>query len=157
MIKFNECEVMNSKVQRAQGQAGFTLLESLVALLVLSVGLLGLAGLQAQGLQYNHDAYVRSQATMLAYDMVERMRLNAGAAADYVGAAPTAACGAGASLAEDDRACWHTAVGQTLPGGTAAITPVASSSPPAFTVTINWVDRKSGNTKTQSWQVVVTS
>lgn len=45
---------------------GFSLVEVLVALLVLAIGLLGLAALQAQGLRFNHDAYVRTQATNLA-------------------------------------------------------------------------------------------
>ena len=55
---------------------GFTLLEVLVAVLVLSVGLLGLAGLQTAGLRQNHSAYLRSQATQLAYDIIDRMRSN---------------------------------------------------------------------------------
>jgi type IV pilus assembly protein PilV len=55
---------------------GFTLLEVLVALLVLSVGLLGIAGLQLTSLRSNHSAYLRSQATILAYDILDRMRAN---------------------------------------------------------------------------------
>lgn len=55
---------------------GFTLLEVLIALLVLSVGLLGIAGLQLTSLRSNHSAYLRSQATILAYDILDRMRAN---------------------------------------------------------------------------------
>ncbi|HET8700842.1 MAG TPA: type IV pilus modification protein PilV [Nitrococcus sp.] len=55
---------------------GFTLLEVLIALLVLSVGLLGIAGLQLTSLRSNHSAYLRSQATLLAYDILDRMRAN---------------------------------------------------------------------------------
>jgi type IV pilus assembly protein PilV len=55
---------------------GFTLLEVLVAVLVLSIGLLGLAGLQAASLRNNHSGYLRSQATILAYDYIDRMRAN---------------------------------------------------------------------------------
>ena len=55
---------------------GFTLLEVLVSLLILSVGLLGIAGLQLTGLRSNQSAYVRSQATILAYDILDRMRAN---------------------------------------------------------------------------------
>ncbi len=57
-------------------QKGTTLLEVLVSVLVLSIGLLGVAGLQTYGLRYNQSAYLRSQATILAYDMVDRMRSN---------------------------------------------------------------------------------
>ena len=55
---------------------GFTLIEVLVAVFVLAIGLLGLAGLQAKSLQFNHSAYQRSQATILAYDIIDRMRAN---------------------------------------------------------------------------------
>lgn len=57
-------------------EAGFTLMEVLVAFLVLSVGLLGLAGLQMKGLAYAHQSYQRSLATLLAQDMADRMRAN---------------------------------------------------------------------------------
>lgn len=57
-------------------QTGFTLIEVLVAVLVLAIGLLGLAGLQTTGLHSNHSAYLRTQATLLAYDMADRMRAN---------------------------------------------------------------------------------
>jgi type IV pilus assembly protein PilV len=47
-------------------QGGFTLVEVLVAVVILGLGLLGLAGLQAASLRNNHSAYLRSQATLLA-------------------------------------------------------------------------------------------
>ncbi len=136
-----------------QGPRGFTLLEVLVALLVLGIGLLGLAGLQIQGLRFNHDAYVRSQATFLAYDLLERMRLNRDQAAAYVGGDPGGVCGApGNAIALDDRICWHAAVVQTLPGGAAT---VAAGANDQYTVTITWLDRAAGNNRTQSWTAVV--
>lgn len=57
-------------------QRGATLIEVLVAVLILSVGLLGMAGLQLTSLKGNQSAYQRSQATLLAYDVSERMRTN---------------------------------------------------------------------------------
>jgi len=55
---------------------GFTLIEVLVAVLVMSVGLLGVASLQVSGIRTNRSAYLRSQAVLLAYDMMDRMRAN---------------------------------------------------------------------------------
>ena len=52
-------------LNRARREGGFTLLEALVALLVLSIGLLGIAGLMVQGLRYNQDAYARTQRCSL--------------------------------------------------------------------------------------------
>lgn len=56
---------------------GFTLVEVLVAMAILAVGLLGLASLQAIALKDNQDAYLRSQANLLAYEMSDRIRANA--------------------------------------------------------------------------------
>lgn len=57
-----------------QKQTGFTLIEILVTVIVLSIGLLGLAGLQATSFKFNSTAYQRSQATSLAYDIADRIR-----------------------------------------------------------------------------------
>lgn len=57
-------------------QSGFTLVEVLVAALVLALGLLGMAGMQSRGLQHNHSAYLRTVATQMAYDLSDRMRAN---------------------------------------------------------------------------------
>ena len=65
---------MSNRSVAMQTQAGTSLLEVLIAVVVLSVGLLGLAGLQVAGLRVNQGAMQRSQATMLAYDVLDRMR-----------------------------------------------------------------------------------
>lgn len=61
---------------RRAGYDGFTLVEVLVALVVLALGLLGLALLQTTGMRYTTNSYSRTQATYLAYDLAERMRAN---------------------------------------------------------------------------------
>lgn len=73
---------MNTKEQprhlnrRFRSASGFSLLEVLIALLVLSIGLLGLAALQTVGLKFNHQSYGRTQATLQAYDIIDRIRAN---------------------------------------------------------------------------------
>ena len=69
---------MNNNVK--QYNIGFTLMEVLVALVVISVGLFGIAGMQLQSLKSSHDAYLRTQATFLAYDLIDKMRANRNAA-----------------------------------------------------------------------------
>ena len=59
---------------------GFTLIEVLIAMLVLAIGLLGLATLQTYTLRSNLSAYTRGQATQLLYDMSDKMRVNSEAA-----------------------------------------------------------------------------
>ena len=55
---------------------GATMVEILVSILILSLGLLGVAGLQTTGLKSNQSAYLRSQATHVASDIIDRMRSN---------------------------------------------------------------------------------
>ncbi len=62
---------------------GFTLVEVLVTVVILAIGLLGLAGLQLNGLLHNTTAYERSQAIILAYDIIDRMRANRDNVASY--------------------------------------------------------------------------
>ncbi|AZD18112.1 type IV pilus modification protein PilV [Pseudomonas chlororaphis] len=69
-------------------QAGMTLIEVLVAVLILGVGLLGAAAVQLNALRYTDSALMTSQASFIAYDMLDRIRANS--AADYTVAAPEA-------------------------------------------------------------------
>jgi len=55
---------------------GFTLFETLVCLVVLSIGLLGLVRMQAASIRLNNSSYLRGQAALLAYDILDRMRIN---------------------------------------------------------------------------------
>ena len=68
--------LMPSVISSKPAASGFSLIEMLVALLVLTVGLLGMAGLQAYSLKNNTSAYTRSQANFLAYDILDAMRSN---------------------------------------------------------------------------------
>ncbi len=136
---------------------GFTLIEVLVAVVILALGLLGLAGLQITSLRNSQSAYNRSQATQLAYDIADRMRANRTVAGNYLSAAllpsaatcsskdtPCSACAATASactaaeLAEKDLFDWNIALTDTLPGGTGSIT----ISGAVYTVTVNWDDNR---------------
>ena len=118
---------------------GFSLIEVLVALLVLAIGLLGLAALQAQGLRFNHDAYVRTQATNLAYDIVDRMRANNANVAAYTTVDTGAACDPLVAGAAMDLNCWYRGLAASIPGGTGLITANATAN--FFDVTVRWIDR----------------
>jgi type IV pilus assembly protein PilV len=88
------------KKPHSGNQRGTTLLEVMIAIVVLSIGLLGLAGLQVQGLRNIQVAGSHAQAAMLANELVERIHLNADDAADYVGLT-SASCN-GSTLARRD-------------------------------------------------------
>ncbi len=129
------------------GQSGMTLVEVLVALLVLSIGLLGIAALQTTGLTATRTAGARTQATLMAYDIIDRMRANRRdavlAASPYVTALTdlyTDPATAPAGTPGDDLIAWKTELAAILPEGRGAIVQDAAD-PAVVTVTIQWVDR----------------
>lgn len=127
-------------------QSGFSLIESLVAAVVLSVGLLGLASLQATSLHFNTSALHRSAATDLAYDITDRMRANREAVLDgsYDGQAiaETPPSCAEVTLtgtrAERDLQAWTANLACQLPQGTGAIARDGA----VVTVTVQWDDSR---------------
>ena len=127
-------------------QSGFTLIEVLIAVLVLSIGLLGLAGLQATSLRNNTSAYQRSTATIQAYDIADRMRANIPevSSGTYVfsgiptGAVSCSPCST-AQIAKIDKQDWNTANAALLPGGTGSVAQNGN----IFTITITWNDDRS--------------
>lgn len=116
-------------------QRGVGLIEILVTVLLLSTSLLALAALQTRSLQFNQGAYFRSQANILAYDILDRIRLNRDNINSYditeTGTPPAA----GSSVAATDLNEWRTSVESNLPGGKSAIACNANS---MCTVTISW-------------------
>ena len=140
------------KALNTQCQHGFGLLEILITVVVLGIGLLGLAGLQATGLNFNHSAYNRSQATTLAYDMIDRMRANPAAINSYTGApAQTANCVAVAGctpvqMALHDVWEWNNTIDATLvPGGVAAgAAGTITLNGAVFTISITWDENRDG-------------
>lgn len=159
----------NQQSLRKTTHDGFSLVEVLVALLVLSVGLLGLAALQTTSLRYNTESYFRTQATYLAYDIIDRMRANAlgvsggnydvpnsGTATTAMSA--TGSCGTGSCSTSDlamyDLGQWYNTMKTMLPASTdpasnlATITRTAGNQ---VTIAIRWMERDI--LQTQTWVV----
>ena len=157
-------------------QLGSSLIEVLVALLVLSGDMLGIAGVQSVSLRNNQAAYFRTQATMLTSEIIERMRANKiavgnGGYDDATGSATaacftTAGCTA-AQMAEQDIFDWDADLAAALPGGQGivclddtgndgtAAAPACSGTGTIYVVKIFWDDNRDGTANqrlTTNWR-----
>lgn len=116
-------------------QRGVTLLEVLISIVVLSIGLLGYAGLQTTSLKNNTSAFQRSQATMLTHDVLDRMRANLPNLSSYQ-------VGMGTLGTLADLVDWKGEVQNALPDGDASIAIDAGTR--IATITIQWDDNRDG-------------
>ncbi|MBF0186552.1 MAG: type IV pilus modification protein PilV [Magnetococcales bacterium] len=140
----------------SDGEAGFSLLEILMTLTLLSIGFLGIAKLQFTSLRYTQSSMARSQAAVLADDILDRMRANrdvaqdtdvadddclyAIALAESVTDPPDCINGTctAANMASFDLSEWKTAVADALPSGDGSVSRNGS----VFTITVQWDDSR---------------
>lgn len=126
-------------------QSGVSLIEVLVAIVILSIGLLGIAGLQLTSFRFIHNANLTYQAALQANDMADRIRANAVGRdnGNYnnitgIGADPgciASSCSPG-QLAATDAFEWNTANSRLLPSGSGTVTGLAGQ----FTITVLWTE-----------------
>lgn len=114
---------------------GFTLVEGLIALLVLSIGLLGIAALYVETLQSGRAAQFRTQAVSIAADLADRIRANRVPADAYTGVGLNAR--ASADLNE-----WNALVATRLPEGEGEVRFVAGTAitPASYTIRVRWTE-----------------
>jgi type IV pilus assembly protein PilV len=129
-----------------RSQNGFSLIEVMVALVVVSVGMIGIAALYGQGLSAGRTALYRTQAVNLASDMADRIRVNRRGGAAYGGAAannncdpPAAVNCTPAQMAAHDLWVWGNLVQQQLPNGVGAVQ-FTGTTPSTYTITVTWQD-----------------
>lgn len=136
--------------------SGFTLLEVMVAMVIFSISLLGLASLQGQSLQFSHSAYLKSQATFYAYDILDKMRANRVVAIGGSYNVSLASNGADRGCYSDAGNCSATDMAihdihdwkqilAGLPNGNGSVTSSGTAPTITFTVTVNWDDRSAAD------------
>jgi len=142
-----------SRTLQRPGQAGFTMVEVLVALVVLTIGLLGIAGLLLKSLQSGRTATYRTQAVNLTGDLADRIRMNRTATGAYgtlfgdvdveVPACDTTGGCSDADLAATDLSRWKARLGELLPNGQGQVivtAPVGIGEPNNYVITVRWTE-----------------
>ncbi len=125
-----------------RSQQGFTLIEVMIAVLIMGIGLLGFAMLQTMSVRFAQSANHRSQATNLAYGMLDQMRTNRIAATQYAGSYTGTATGCaptGAVNAAAFRTVWQCRLQSSLGAGSSADVTYAAG---VATVSITWGDER---------------
>ena len=149
----------NLKIKRLQNSLkrknkGFTLLEALVGFLILSIGMLGIASLQAISLKAGKTSVYASVATMKVDELLESMRANPSALAAYTGAGANNGCDINvcdaAMLAAEDVFWWKQNITAGLPSAATTVvtvTPaVAPSNMATVKVDVSWKERNKDTT-----------
>ncbi len=120
----------------ARGQRGVSLVEVLVATVLVSIGLLTLASLQALSLGRSSSAALRTEAVGQSYDLLDRMRANRAQAIGGLYNLPFAQAPSGSTLASQDLASWKAALDAALPDGDGQVLVDAQ----VVTITVRWRD-----------------
>lgn len=138
------------RVRGPAAQAGFTLLEVLIAIVVSVIGILGLIGLQARSYQAEIESYQRSQALAILEDIAARLTANRANAAAYVGsdigAGAVADCSAAGTTAAFDlceianalRGAGETAAGSAVGAMNQARACITNPAPDTYVIAVVW-------------------
>jgi type IV pilus assembly protein PilV len=136
-------------------QRGVGLIEVLVAILILALGLLGMAGLQSRSLQTNQSSYARSQAVMMSYYILDVMRADraAATAGNYdVANLCNATAITGSTLADNSRKDWINSLKSGLGDTTATCGAISCTVAGMCTVKVIWDDQRGGGLGAQTFE-----
>jgi type IV pilus assembly protein PilV len=145
--------------QTLQRQRGFSLVEVLIALVIMSVGMLGIAGLYVHSMQAGRTSMLRHHAVTLAGDVADRIRANPRAGIAYEGPGLDGSCVSGVvncdevAMAGHDILSWEQQADDTLPAGDVAIVFDDSGNPPTYAITIAWSEP--GPDPAQSYSITI--
>jgi len=152
-------QLVSSPIERNSPQrsfCGFTLIEVLVALVVLSIGMLGIGSMYVQTLGTSRTTRLRAQAVNLMTDIADRVRVNRLAQGAYEGPAADNGCdpdgGADCTpdqMAAQDLLVWQAQLAELLPGGEGAIDFNGATDPPTYTIQVSWEEVGRGRLEAQ--------
>jgi len=139
-------KTINTRINHRR-QSGFSLVEVLITLVIMSVGMLGIAGLYVQSMQAGRTSMFRHHAVTLAGDVADRIRANPLAAVAYAaedGADNNCILGGTrctpAEMAAHDILLWKAQAADVLPSGDVVVVHDDTVIPPTYAITVNWTE-----------------
>lgn len=146
---------------KSSRQVGFSLVEVLIALIIMSVGMLGIATLFVQSMQAGRTSMFRHHAVTLAGDVADRIRANPRAGVAYQGQPAENDCvdsGSDCSetaMAANDIFLWNAQVSESLPNGAVTVTFNDAVAPPEYTIRIDWDEPGEDPNAPLNYQIVI--
>ncbi len=139
-------KIQPKRIHRRRGIRGFTLVEVLVAMVVMAIGMLGIAGMYVHSLQAGRTSQLRTQAVTLASDVADRIRANPQGGIAYIGGGANANCDENSActardLADYDIWLWNQQRDLAMPNGTTIdvrYDDTIVDQPPVYTVRVTW-------------------
>ncbi|MBT8089090.1 MAG: type IV pilus modification protein PilV [Gammaproteobacteria bacterium] len=144
----------NTRPGTTHNQGGFSLIEVLIALVIMSVGMLGIAGLYVEGMNAGRTSIFRHHAVTLAGDVADRIRANPRAGNAYAGVRGNNNCVLGnvncdpEQMAANDIDLWKTQADDMLPNGDVTVTYNDDVVPPTYTIAVSWEEAGADGTPT---------
>ncbi len=147
------------QIRSPRKQSGFSLVEVLIALVIMSVGMLGIAGLYVHSMQAGRTSMLRHHAVTLVGDVADRIRANPRAGIAYEGPGLDGSCVSGVvncddvAMAGHDILLWKQQATDTLPDGDVDITFDDSGNPPNYVIDVTWSEP--GSTTQPAYSITI--
>jgi len=149
----------NTQSRTIRYHGGFSLVEVLIALVIMSVGMLGIAGLYVEGMRAGRTSTFRHHAVTLASDVADRIRANRAGAVDYEGVGGNNDCVLGnvdcnaSQMAANDIWLWKLQAAGMLPNGDVAITFDDTVNPNTYQIVVSWAE--AGEATPPSYSIII--
>lgn len=151
----------DARTSTGRRQRAFSLVEVLIALVIMSVGMLGIAGLYVQSMQAGRTSLFRHHAVTLAGDVADRIRSNPRAGIGYEVAGADNFCIDGGTdcseleMAENDILLWEQQADDSLPNGAVDVVFDDTVNPPTYTISVSWDEPTLNPGDVMSYTIVI--
>ena len=153
--------ISTERNNRQPKQKGFSLIEVLIAMVIMSVGMLGIAGMFVRSMQAGRTSMFQHHAVTLAGDVADRIRANPRATIAYMGVGANNNCVDGGidcnpgELAANDIFLWDQQAAATLPNGAVNVQFNGGVTPPTYQIQVSWNEPNQGVNQARNYTITI--